>query len=93
MIYHKDRDPTNTDIKDGKIVLYQFSTSIGENVYQHMMKGDLLASDMIDILEKMPVGNLIVFDNILYKVDSGKTINVGHLLLQKTDTGFYKPEN
>ena len=93
LIYHKDRDPTNTDIKDGKIVLYQFSTSIGENVYQHMMKGDLLASDMIDILEKMPVGNLIVFDNILYKVDSGKTINVGHLLLQKTDTGFYKPEN
>ena len=93
LIYHKDRDPTNTDIKDGKIVLYQFSTSIGENVYQHMMKGDLLTSDMIDILEKMPVGNLIVFDNILYKVDSGKTINVGHLLLQKTDTGFYKPEN
>ena len=93
LIYHKDRDPTNTDIKDGKIVSYQFSTSIGENFYRQTVRGDLITSDMIDILEKIPVGNLILFDNVLYKVDSGKIINVGELVLQKTDTGFYKPEN
>ena len=89
LIYHKDRDPTNTDIKDGKIVLYQFYTSIGENPYQQSVRGDLLTSDMIDILET--VGNLIVFDNILY-MDSGKLLMLEDLL-QKTDTGFYKPEN
>ena len=93
MIYFKDRDPTNTDIKDGKIVSYQFYTSIGENVYEQTVRGNLITSDIIDILEKIPVGNLILFDNILYKVDSGKSINLGNLLLQKTDTGFYKPEN